>query len=54
MCYMFESESIDEADFDYYESLRLLREPVEVPVWEQYVDHRGRSIVPELFKVLKH
>ena len=54
MCYMFELESIDAADFDYYESLRLYRAPVDVPEWEVYVDHRGRSIVPELLKVLKH
>ena len=54
MGYMFEMESIDAADFDYYESLRLYREPVDVPDWEVYVDQCGRSIVPELLKVLKH
>ena len=54
MCYLFGLESIDAASFDYYESLRLLRAPVDLPVWEEFVDHAGRSIVPELFKLLKH
>ena len=54
MGYMFEMVSIDAADFDYYESLRLYLEPVDVPDWEVYVDQCGRSIVPELLKVLKH
>ena len=54
MCHLFGMEMLDAADFDYYESLRLFRAPVDVPVWEEFVDHAGRAIVPELYKLLKH
>ena len=45
---------IDEADVDYYESLRLFHIPVDLPDWPQYLDGSGRPIVADLFKILKH
>ena len=54
MGYLFGLKPLDAADFDYYESLRLMRAPVDVPEWESFVDHSGRELVPELLQLLKH
>ena len=51
---VFGLKMIDDAEFDYYESLRLYRAPVDLPEWEEYLTESGKPIVPELFKILKY
>ena len=45
----------DSANFDYYDSLRILQNPPAIPVWSRVISNRKeRPIVPEVWKLLSN
>ena len=45
----------DSANFDYYDSLRILQNPPPIPEWSRVISNcKERPIVPEVWKLLSN
>lgn len=42
-------------DVEYYECLRILRTPVDIPKWSSFLQPKPtRPILPEVLKIFRH